>query len=419
MPKSQKNAAERPLHVGLYSPSWPPEKASNGIVTYVHVLREELLRQGHRVSVFVGNHADPKERIPGIYPLGSSLASKAIHWYYKTLRLTRSTVFDWGHHLALEALRVHRLAPLDVFEMEESFGWFAALIDRKKFPVVVKLHGPAFLSLVEEELQTEFAQRKITAEGCGLQRARALMSPSACTLSATVARYELRTLFRAHVPNPLALAPSAPIWKATPGIAETILFVGRFDKPKGADRVLLAFKRVLTARRNARLVFVGPDAGLTTAAGTRVHFDAYASSIFSTDERGRVQYLGSQPPDVVSKLRTEAALTIVASRWESQCYTALEAMLQGCPLVCADNSALSESVQDGSTGILFREDDADSMADRIIYLLDRPELAQQIGRRAREYVLIQHDPSRIIEKTIGVYRSAIADFNSALVARVA
>ena len=38
--------------------------------------------------------------------------------------------------------------------------------------MVVRLHGPAFLSYTEEELTTDFAQRRIDREGVALRKAR-------------------------------------------------------------------------------------------------------------------------------------------------------------------------------------------------------------------------------------------------------
>ena len=38
----------------------------------------------------------------------------------------------------------------------------------------------------------------------------------------------------------------------------------------------------------------------------------------------------------VTKLRTRCMVTVIGSRWENPGYTLLEAMLQGCPVVCTE-----------------------------------------------------------------------------------
>ena len=55
------------MHIAFWSPGWPLEKYQNGIITYVHWMKRELERQGHRVSVFT-ELLDPSLRSePGIY----------------------------------------------------------------------------------------------------------------------------------------------------------------------------------------------------------------------------------------------------------------------------------------------------------------------------------------------------------------
>jgi glycosyltransferase involved in cell wall biosynthesis len=323
------------------------------------------------------------------------------------------SIYSWGHGLARSVRAVHARDPIDVFEMEESFGWFASLVRLRLFPVVVKLHGPAFLTCPQEELGSDFMQEKIAAEGMALAKARAITAPSLCALSETVAKYVLRPRIAAHVVNPLALGNSPRIWSIESSDRTTLLFVGRFDRAKGADRVLTAFKALLARRPELRLLFVGPDDGIKTPDGDTVKFAAFVASLFDPEQRERIVFMGAQPRSVIASLRCEAALTIVASRWESQGYTALEAMLQGCPLVCADTSGLSESVTHQTTGLLFDGDDINGMVTQIQRLLDDPLLGERLGRSAREYVLANHGAARVADQTLRVYQSAIADFGRA------
>jgi glycosyltransferase involved in cell wall biosynthesis len=120
-----------------------------------------------------------------------------------------------------------------------------------------------------------------------------------------------------------------------------------------------------------------------------------------------LSYRGTLTPSEVSVLRTTALCTVIASRRESQSYTALEAMLQGCPIVCADNSGLSEIVEHGVTGLKARSEDAIDLAFQIKRILDDPEFGRSLGLAARERVLKHHAPATVVEKTLDVYRRAI------------
>ena len=392
------------MHVGLFAPGWPYGSVSNGILTYVHWLRTGLVARGHKVSIFVfaTPGAGPEANVHSIRPSWSIVVRR---WVLRRFGSVQSPEEEAGENILSAVLRVHRRDPLSVFEMEESFGWAAALIDAGRFPVVVKLHGPAFLSLVAEELGGPAAEAKIVREGRALSAAAAITSPSACTLADTVSKYALTPRLSAHIVNPLALSPGAPRWSAGASDRDMLLFVGRFDKRKGADRVLRAFKIAHARRPSLRLVIAGPDAGLSTTGGSKVHFEEFASGLLSESERASVAFLGPRRPEEIEALRATAAVTLVASRWESQGYTALEAMLQGCPVVCADTSGLREAVRSGHNGLLFDGDDPEHFVTQIFALLDSPELASRLGAQARRDVSAIHGLDRIVAQTLAVYES--------------
>ena len=100
--------------------------------------------------------------------------------------------------------------------------------------------------------------------------------------------------------------------------------------------------------------------------------------------------------------------TLVVSRVENQAYTVLEAMLQGCPLVCTDNSGTSEMIEHETTGLLAASDSPADIAAQIQRLLDAPELAEQIGAAARRHAMEMHAPDVVAARNVSVYERAIA-----------
>ena len=279
------------------------------------------------------------------------------------------------------------------------------MLFQREFPVVVKLHGPAFRTLADEDRQSAEGRNKIHAEGEALRRAGSITSPSRCALDETIAHYGLRPRLAVHVRNPLSLSPGTALWSLQGCDPETVLFVGRFDALKGADRVLRAFRAVLDQRPGSRLVFIGPDRGIQSAEGCMQNFKAFVDELFTPEQQQHIVYLGPKPPEEIAAIRTKAMVTVVASRWESQGYTALEAMLQGCPVICADTSGLRELVRHGVNGLLF-SGESDDLAERILELLAKPGFADQLGRQARLDVADAHDPAKIANETLSVYETA-------------
>lgn len=395
------------MHIVFWSPAWPLEKFHNGIVTYVHWMKLELERQGHRVSIFT-NELHPSASDPRVHEVRPSTWDKLLRRIPSRRRTREDEVFGASSLIASAINQLHRRDPIDVVEMEESFGWCADVAKRTSLPVVVKLHGPAFLSMLGEELETPFGREKVEREGIALRSAAAIISPCQSTLDQTIARYALRPKLQRHIVNPMTLSKEAPIWKLNSSDRNTILFVGRFDLRKGGDIVLRAFSQISAGGRRIKLIFAGPDVGIPGTDGNRVHFEAFRDSLFPSDQRGQIDFRGRVSNHEIAQLRTQAMVTLVASRWENQGYTLLEAMLQGCPVVSSDAGGCPESVFDGKTGLLAKSENVASFAAKLTSLLDDPGKAAALGDAARRHVVAVHPASKVAADSLEVYGQVIA-----------
>lgn len=405
--------SDRPLHIALWSPAWPLAQYQNGIITYVDCMRLALEALGHRVSIFTAE-------------LGEGVTDREVHLTRQSLwkpvaRLLipkkpsyGDGVFESSKLFASELLRVHRKNPIDVVEMEESFGWNADVARRTGIPMVVRLHGPSFLTFVEEELTTDFAQLRIEREGEALRKARMIVSPSRMALSQTIERYQLTSPEMHHIVNPLKMDEDTPLWRLGECDRESILFVGRFDQLKGADVVLQAFLAALRQRPQLRLMFVGPDRGLSVAPGKVVSFDQYREELFPPELRNRVQYLGSMANLDIAQLRTRCMVTVVGSRFEMAPFTLVEAMFQGCPVVCTDAGGCPEIVAHEVNGRLASSGNPESFKAEILAIINDPPGAERLGQAARRYVLDRHAPSAVATASVQLYRRLLALKETAL-----
>jgi glycosyltransferase involved in cell wall biosynthesis len=400
------------VHIGLLCPAWPTNESSNGIVTYVDSLRSELINQGQRVSVFT-HVIGQSNKDSGIYSVNPTASSKDLRNLFRRLRWRAHDSSGRGRAIAAAVNEVHQKDPIDVFEMEESFGWCGDVQQLVPMPLVVKLHGPAFLSLVEEDRDTEAAAARINWEGQALRRAAAIVSPSRATLAATLARYDLYPPIQRVIPNPVLIDKNVKPWHLAECDRKTILFVGRFDKRKGGDTVLIAFRRLLEVDKGLRLIFVGPDVGLTSSRGPRIHFHELINSLFTKEQQQRIGYVGQLPRADIFDLRRKAMLTIITSRWENYPNTALEAMIQGCPLVSCDAGSMSEVVDHGDTGLLARAGDIGDLCQKIMCLLSDPSKAAQMGARARQFMTSRHSAAELTKLTIDLYCDVISKAKAA------
>lgn len=395
------------MHVALYSPAWPADRHPNGIAAYVHLLRAELLRQGHRVSVFTARlSSDTGE--PGVYGVSPTLRFRLQRRLASIAGGVAPGPLGWGRLIAEHIARVHAADPIDVVEMEETFGWCGDVLRRQPVPLVVKLHGPACLSLLGEDRERPEAQRRLDAEAVALRQLPVVVSPSRYTLQATLAHHGLAPAIAEVVPNPMGVRPGVPLWDASRCDPRMLLFVGRFDHLKGADVMLLAFARLLQHDSALRLVFVGPDRGLAGADGTRTDFAGYCAAHLTAAQRARIDYRGALPREETYALRTQAAVSVITSRYDNQPNTALEAMAQAAPVVAVDAGGLGELITHGVTGRLARADDLDGLCGALRDTLADLPGAARMGRAAREFVRERHGLPAVASRTLSLYRRAIA-----------
>lgn len=390
------------MHIGLFSPAWPPGQIANGIVTYVRIVREELLSTGHRVSVFTGT-GEP-DTAAGIHRVRRPQQHRIWQAARRLGRIGSLPPYDFGQYIAQSVAQVHSVEPIDVLEMEESFGWCGDVARTLRLPVVVRLHGPAFLSLIDGEQHTPARLERIRREGEGLRAARLVVAPSASTLNDTATKYAFGPIGLACVPNPVDDVDDELVWRLDRRQPGHVLFVGRFDFRKGGDAAIRAFVQLAVKRPSLQLTFVGPDVGLPLQDGEVQYIADYLRAHVSQDIATRIHFLGSRPASEIRALRARCALSVVATRWESFGYVVAEAMMQGCPIAAFDVSGVNELVAHGRTGLLAPLDDVPALASAMTRLLDHPIEAAELGARARQSVVDQCGAPAVVARLIDLYR---------------
>ena len=310
--------------------------------------------------------------------------------------------------LALTELIGHH--GLDVFEIEEAFGWSHAIVRKNLLPVVVRLHGTWHLNrrLLDPENVLPGNYRREFWEGKGLRSAQLVTSPSATVLDQTRAYYGLE--FASEViRNPIETVPSAAMWNVNTCTRLTLLFVGRFDAPKGGDLVLRSFTELAALYPELKLTFVGPDVGINSA-NKRLSFRKFVQANIPEWCQSRIDFRNVLSSADIARLRRESFLTIVASQQEVMPYSILEAMSVGCPLVATAVGGIPEVIRHQYNGLLVPSQNTNAMTAACKTLLDDPALAARLGYRAWHDCSNLFRPEKIAIDTIKAYERAIGRF---------
>lgn len=147
------------------------------------------------------------------------------------------------------------------------------------------------------------------------------------------------------------------------------VFVGRLSPEKGVDTLLAAWER-LHGALPLKVVGDGPLADRVRAACLR---------------DPRIEWLGRRSPEEVLDIVGAAACLVMPSTWyETFGRTIVEAFSRGTPVVAARIGALTELVDEGRTGLLFKPGDAADLASKVERLLADPAGLERRRQAARE-----------------------------------
>jgi glycosyltransferase involved in cell wall biosynthesis len=388
--------AVRNLRIGLVTPAWPGTATANGIASAVAQLAAGLQTIGHDVTI-IANWIDAPHDHPRVVPLPDlpiSFIHRALYRIVPDRVVRRVTIAN----LTAAVNSAITLHGIDVLLIEESFGWAGELATALPIPVIVTLHGPQWLHRATPgRPKTGPSARRERWEAASLHKVQGLISPSRDVYDRTGQEWGLPNLPTAIIGNPVGLDRAAP--PAARLTRPQLLFVGRFDRIKGADLVLDAFSRITAAHPDCRLTFVGPDEGFAQPDGSRLQL-AEALARLPATVRSRIDILGRKTRTEVAALRRDHPITLIASRYETFGVALIEAMAAGSAVVSTRVGGCAEILRDGETGLLIPPEDATALAAACLRLLGDPALSLRLGTAAQADVAARFSPEAVAREVV-------------------
>lgn len=190
---------------------------------------------------------------------------------------------------------------------------------------------------------------------------------------------KLKRLFKVHNGIPLASFRAAVRQRRLGSPLRLINVARLYPRQKGQDILIKAVSICVARGLDVRCDFVGspPDGDLATMEGLK-------SLAVTAGVSDRIRFLCGRT-DVRAPLQ-EADIFVLPSRFEGFGLVLLEAMAMGLPVIAADVDGPAELLVDGSNGIKFRAGSAEDLADKIMSLAARSELAARMVKTAKDFV---------------------------------
>ena len=87
--------------------------------------------------------------------------------------------------------------------------------------------------------------------------------------------------------------------------------------------------------------------------------------------------------------------------------TLKEAMAMGLPVISTLHGGISELVEDGVSGFLVPERDADAIAQKLAYLIEHPEVWEGMGKAGRMRVEEKYDMNKLNDELVEIYQQML------------
>lgn len=160
-----------------------------------------------------------------------------------------------------------------------------------------------------------------------------------------------------------------------------ILTVGRLQKRKGHDHVILAIKQI---RKHV------PDV-LYAIAGDGEERDYLENLVLREDVQDHVQFLGKVDDTTLLNCYQQCALFVLANRevdgdFEGFGMVLVEAQACGKAVIAGKSGGTSETMIPGQTGMVINAENIQGIANAIVQLLSEKEKSIEMGSRGRAWV---------------------------------
>lgn len=189
-----------------------------------------------------------------------------------------------------------------------------------------------------------------------------------------------------------------------PATRPIVLFFGLIRRYKGLEYLAEAFARIERELPDAMLAVVG-DVFRGDAEG-HAHYSRLLSDLARRPNVHRIA--GYVSLESMSLHLSAADVVVLPYLQTSQSGVLLAAFAAGRPVVVTDTGGLSETVTDGSTGLVVPARDPEALAGAILRILESPETAEAMGRNSAREADTTYSWDRIAARTADLYASAIS-----------
>lgn len=182
-----------------------------------------------------------------------------------------------------------------------------------------------------------------------------------------------------------------------------IVTTGRLVEKKGIEYGIRAVAKLAPRYPNLQYLIIG-DGSL------RQDFNQLIAEL---NVSHMVQLLGWKEQQEIIEILNSSHIFIAPSvtaadgNQDAPVNTLKEAMAIGLPVVGTQHGGIPELIEDGVSGFLVPERDADAIAEKLGYLIENPHVWPQMGRAGRACVERSYDLEKLNDQLVEIYQQVV------------
>jgi glycosyltransferase involved in cell wall biosynthesis len=379
------------MRIAIFTESYEP--IVNGVSVCVSTLRDGLIKRGHEVFIFAPAYKGYTDKVDGV------TRTPAAHTFFMP-------DYPFPLPLAPAAKRVFSELKPDLVHTQSPFMLSvlgARWARQYNVPLVATNHTlyteyAHYAPIRPKSLTKRFLIDLIRWYYSGPDAVVVPSGPVAKMLRSYGIKNRMEVIKTGVDPIPPLTPEDREAARELRGVGPgdfLLLYVGRIAREKNLRMLLTAFKTVLTAHPQSKLVLVGGGPAL---AETK----EYADGLQLGD---KVEFMGMLPRNDIEPVYGAADAFAFPSTTETQGIAICEALSAGLPVVAVDAGGIPENLENGCDGFLTADDPAE-FADRISFLIKSSDDRRQMSVRARQNAL-NFSIDRMVDEFESLYQSVI------------
>ena len=186
-----------------------------------------------------------------------------------------------------------------------------------------------------------------------------------------------------------------PYQRGYDSLSLNLLYAGRLVSDKGIETAIKAMTKLVFDKGQRDL-----NLRLSLAGSGSTEYEHYLRRL--VNEAGltdHVSFLGWVPPEEMPDLLRKFDVLLVPSIWpEPFARMVLEGMISGLVVVATPTGGTLEILKDGKNGLLFAPDDAEDLAQKIIYLANDSDLRRRLAVAGQQTVAERFTVTKMLDE---------------------